>query len=246
MNLRLHRANPFLKQHFRLFEAAGMILIFVAAALELIAIRDSDRHRVFFEQTVQGQALLDEVTYRAFWLKEQLLLLQYPSVPRLKDFASSHADITDRFEELANHSLDTYQMIWLRADAMNQRIGSFRSQVGLGESEEVSRARTNLAGLKSATEAIRKELRLEDGTLKFPITHLREGELLAASARENTMTAAGKTTTELEQRRSARSSGYFVLFLIGSFLLVAGKYGNWLRELPPPAAQAAEQIDSEA
>ena len=232
------RISRWLTDYFRVLEALGLLFVFTGAALELLAIRDSDRQRSFFEQNVGFRTLMDETTFRAFWLKEQHLLHQPVAEPRLKDVPKP-ASVADRFEELANHSLDMHQMIWYRADMTNRKIAAFRRQVGMPASEELEQASKTLAMLRGAADSIRQEMKSIDGFVKFPLGRLRESEMLAESAREKTALAAQRTIEELEQRRSARSEYYFALFLLGSVLLTVGKYGNWLRERArPPRSDA--------
>jgi hypothetical protein len=224
------RSRSILQSYFRLFEAAGLAFVFTAGALELLSIRDTDRHRTFYEMNVQGQILLDEITYRAFMQKETALYLKSPDSARLSEVITGRKDAIARLAEVVNHSLDTYQMIWTRAEFLNVQIAEFRKRIGLPLSPELERAQTNLAGLKAATENLRDDLKEKDGTIKFPITHLIASETMAQAAREETLAAALETIKELESRRSARSQFYFSLFFLGSLTLILGKYGNWLAE----------------
>jgi hypothetical protein len=102
----LRRSVFFLRTYFRLFEVAGLALVFTAGALELLAIRETDRHRAHYGQNVQAQILLDEVTYRAFLQKEAMLLLQPPSSKPLREVITSEKDTIGRLIELANQSID--------------------------------------------------------------------------------------------------------------------------------------------
>ena len=99
-------------------------------------------------------------------------------------------------------------------------------------------ARDDIDLLESATEAVRKELQEENGTFKFPTTHLAEGQLLVESTREKTIAAAFSTISELESRRSGRSRSYFCLFGLGSLALILGKLGNWLHERAERASRS--------
>ena len=190
------------QNYFRLLEAAGLFFILLAGALELFAIRDGDRERQFFDQKVYGQILLDEVTYRAYWLKEQLLILQEPKKIRLQDVFGKRPDVIDRLEELTNFSLDIYQMVWTRSEGLLSMVEDFRTSVNLPPSIEISKAKTTLSSLRSATDSMRTEMRLEDGTFKFPVGHLMKCELLVTKAREDAIQAVGTTTAELEKRRA--------------------------------------------
>lgn len=226
------RLAAFVGAYFRLFECAGLVLVFVAGALELTSIRAADRHRAYYEQRVQGQLVLDEVAYRAALQKEAMLLLQSRTARPLREMIVGEKDEIGRLVELASHSLDMYEDVWARAETFNENIRQFRATVGLPESSELAEAQRSIETLKSGTAALRSEMREQRRILKFPLTHLVESEWLATRAREKAVAAAFSTVEELERRRSTRSLVYLALFALGSVFLILGKLGNWLHDNP--------------
>jgi hypothetical protein len=236
------RVRELIRNHFRLFELVGIAVIATAAFLEVTSIREADRLRSSFQQRVYTQVLLDEITYRAFHATEHRLLLQSPSnIPLIETIIGNHRTQPERGEEMAQRSLDVFDVLLFRSEGLHKMIFSYRKKAKLEPSAKLASEQEKLKRIAQTSKEIRKSLCIDkEGNFILPFGKLYSLESSTDGIRTEALDLTAEAISEVEDRRSRNAYFHMVYFSIGSILLILGKFGNWIYDRDRDSTKVGE------